>query len=170
MAFKSQEPFYFGIGRTSPWSQENKPPNVTGEETEVEELFGFVKSKFNVEPDPEEPPDYQSCVFVVEDSDGEILYRDRKYRVVADEDAHNEFATSLLFQITLPLDAFPGETTYRQVGLFLGLDPSEGYEGDDVIAPENVDDVGELYSLSNFRRINRTPDKLERVKFIINFG
>lgn len=162
--FRDTHEFWLGLGRTTSWEYENNPPDLTGDENEVEELFGYVKSEIEVEEGV-----FQNYVHVVRDSDGNILYRDRTYRMVDDIEIYNEFAHKLLFQITLPIDVFTDVDDYRQAGLFLDLQPSTGYEDEDILAPENVDNAGELYALSNFRKIVRVPDRFDRVMVVLEF-
>lgn len=42
--------FFIGLGRTTEWDDRYNPPELTGEETDVEELFGYIKSEINIDP------------------------------------------------------------------------------------------------------------------------
>jgi len=163
-AFRDTHEFWLGLGKTTVWDYDMDPPDLTGDEIEVEELFGYIISKIEVEEGV-----FKNYAHVTRDSNGEILYRDRKYRMVDDADIYTENAYHLLFQITLPIDEFTDVDKYRQAGLFLNLQPATGYEDEDILAPNEVEDSGEFYALSNFRPIERIPDRFDRVMVILSF-
>ena len=48
MNFTKKQYIYVGIGRTTPWVDENIPPIPTGDETAVVEIFGYKNLHKNV--------------------------------------------------------------------------------------------------------------------------
>lgn len=164
--FKDIEPeFFFGLGRTTPWENEYEPPSVTGVETEVEELFGFAQTKVTL-PDGTE----DSCGFVVEDSEGDILYNDRYYRLLNNGDEVEENATSLYFESIIPVSVFEGHSEFRQMGLYYGLQRESVVDNAEMLDyPDEVVDVGTIYAISNFTKIERRDDRLARLQLIVYF-
>lgn len=162
--------FWIGLGRTTSWP-DGEVPDLTGDETEVEELFGFILSKVTVSEGV-----YDKCSFVVEDPAGTIFYRGNQYRIVDDVNAQSEGAKRLYFEGLVPADEFPTVDDYRQLGIYYGLtrDLNNTVVEDEVLdydgtAGDEVTDVGTLYALCNISKVSRLSDRYEKIQMMIEF-
>lgn len=167
LEFKDRyDEIWIGLGRTESWEDEEQPPSLSGNEGQIDDLFGFVKSEVNLN-----VVDSDKCVFVKEDDDGDVIYNYKRYRMIKDKHAKEEGATKLYFRIKVRLDFFEDVDSYRQFGIYVDLEKDSSVSDDrnHLIYPDEVEDVGRLYSIYNTKPIIRPHDKSEVVKFIIDF-
>lgn len=115
--------FWFGVGRVSPWADENNPPVEVDTTVVIEQIQGFKR--------------VETVLFVKEDPNGQIVFRDRKFSPVSEENIYDQDARYLYFSAWLMFDQFP-VVTFRQTGLFVDVVPLPGYEGRDVLLPQQV--------------------------------
>lgn len=115
--------FWVGVGRTTPWPNENSPPAEDPTLTTLQEIQGYKR--------------VDSVQFVVEDPNGTILFRNRRYRIVPEQNIYTEGARWLYLTATLLFDQFP-IVTFRQTGIFVDVVPTAGNENKDVLLPNQV--------------------------------
>jgi len=151
--FYNRSNIYVGIGRTTPWVDENIPPIPTGDETAVVEIFGYknLHSKMYVVPDPE----------------GELSYRGQGWREVQPENIYDEGAKWVLVKFFLEFDELP-LIGYRQIGIYTGLEKLPGVS-DGPLVPEQVVNPGILEVIDNKKVESREVDKKEEITLIIEF-
>jgi len=129
---------FVGVGRTTPWENEEQPPSPTSDITELEELILYKR------------PDRLS--FVIPDSEGNIVVRGQNYKAITIEEAYDVQSQLVLVQINFTVTDFGGEANYRQIGVFNHVIPKEGKENKTILLPAEIANPG--YPL---HIINRSP-------------
>lgn len=143
---------WLGIGRTASWPSESAPPTENVASTVLDQPIGYKK--------------VEMTSLVVPDVAGTIVFQGQNYRIVADADGVSQLArycylkASLNYQETNSLGNVIGAVTFRQTGIFSGLVPQTGLEGETVLTPNQVSSVGRLIFLVN--HTPRTRDVLMR--------
>ena len=151
---------FVGIGKKTPWENENNPPYPEETQTEVTELIGLQRVdsyKFaKVIPNPT----------TLQKKTG-VYYKGLYYSVTQDKDiAIAEGYTSIMVQITLDRDtieAIPVNVTFRQVGLYVGVNatPEEIKYGITREEWDNkpIEDKGTLEVIDNRNPLSRNEDQ-----------
>ena len=161
---------FVGIGRTSPWEDENNPPYPDERQTEVEELIGLQRVdsyKFaKVIPNPT----------TLQKRTG-VYYKGLYYSVTQDSDiALNEGYTSIMIQVTLDRDtveSIPVDVTFRQVGLYVDVNatPDEIQYG--ITRTQWLNkleaDRGMLEVIDNRQPLSRQNNQQEEIYILIDF-
>lgn len=134
---KTESTYWFGIGRTAAWTDENDPPTVPDDYTAIDTPIVYVKASL-----------VKLAKIVVSGED--IIHNGVKYAWVADEDALTELARFLYCycELTPGVGGQP-YGTFRQTALYTDLVPATGHESDLWLAPANVEDVGNICYLAN---------------------
>ncbi len=127
---------FIGLGRSTPWDDEDNPPTPSAELTNIEEPILYKK------------PD-RLAFATIDDDNGTIPVLGHLYRLLSTEEARIVQCRSVLFQVSISILDFGEETSYRQIGLFNFLIPSEGNEMKTVLLPEEIDDVGYPFHIAN---------------------
>lgn len=153
-----QQTTYLGLGGGSPWEDEKNPPLADPLDSKLKDPIGYKKvDKVSL------------CrrVNSIEDASySTILYHGELWEMVPDSEAYNLHATHIYYETEVVKSDFPlGE--YRQVGIFTGLEPSEGITKPNLL-PDEVKDLGTLEFFENRQRQNRTPDTRIIERFIIS--
>lgn len=150
--FKNSATFWFGVGRTTPWSDESTPPSVDTSATALDELVGVQKAS--------------TVSLVYPDAGGLITYRGQNYTVSTDGNALANDAKFVLISTTLAYDTFP-LTTFRQVGLYSDIvgTPAEAT----ILLPGAISDLGALEGIDNREAITRAIDGVQTLSYIISF-
>jgi len=157
--FFSKPDKYFAIGRTTPWPDENNPPNPTGNETSVEEVIGYkaVTEQYFVKPDPN-----------ANESNGGIYYRGQWYAKTTDPNEAKSGGYKWVYLSTIiAYDELPLQT-YRQVGVYVGLQKAKGVDKSNLL-PSEVADPGTLEVIDNRKPQYRSIDQREKLSVIIEF-
>ena len=161
---------FIAIGRTSPWEDENNPPIPDETMTEVTELIGLQRiDSYKYAKVISNPTTLQKRTGV--------YYKGLYYSVTQDRDiALSEGYTSIMCQVTLDrdtLDAIPINVTFRQVGLYIGVQatPTEIQYG---ITRAEWDskltaDKGMLEVVDNRQPISRMEDQQETILILLDF-
>lgn len=135
LIIKQNSTFWIGVGRTTPWDDENDPPDETRLD-ELTEPIIFVRA-WNV----------SLCKPVL--ADGDVVYRGQHYAFVSDARAVDEMARFIYMVAELhPAQGQP-YGTYRQRAIMTNLVPAVGHENDLWLAPANVLDQGVTELLEN---------------------
>lgn len=137
---------YVAIGRSTPWVDENNPPEEDENTVLLDEVIGYKKvSKFSL---ARPLADGESTDYPVVD------YRGENWVLVPAAAAYDEGAKWLYAEARLMPEDFPlGK--YRQVGLHLELQPNTGVTKPN-LTPLEVRDPGTLYFYTNNPPIDRT--------------
>lgn len=153
--FFERNDIYFGIGRPDPWADEQFPPAPTIETTDLTTPIGFKK--------------VESVYMVVPDTEGEIVYRDKRWKIVPANQAIEEGARWVYIDCYLRYDELP-LSDYRQIGVYSRLKPKTSVPpGKYNLLPSEVDDRGILEVLDNRKRVSRQIDQKENLTLVIEF-
>ena len=146
----NESSMWVGIGRTTPWDDENAPPVPDPTATEVEEIVGYKV--------------YSEKYMVKEDPNGELIFNGKHYKIVSDPDT--ELPNLLYIRFDLEPTDLP-IVDYRQFGLFFGLTALPGYASNTSLLPDEVDSTGMLMAIDNRKVIHRSEDSREVIKFLL---
>ena len=140
------------VGQTTPWANEENPPDVDLSTTDINEIQGAKRCNI--------------VSLCVPDASGTIEFQGQKYRLVSDSEAYSQGARWVYFRADLKYDQFP-VVTYRQTALYIDLVPASGYEGYDVLYPTQIESNGILYYYKNHPPRYRTVESVDIVEVII---
>jgi len=146
--------FWFAVGRTSSWSDDNNPPAESVTTEMIDEIQG-LKRVDNIQ-------------FVKEDPAGNIIFKDKRYSVVAEEDIYVQDAVWLYFSAWLLFDKFP-VVTFRQTALLVDVIPASGHETDDPLLPANVSSFGKMIAYVNHVPRVRVAYGKDLIEFVLKF-
>lgn len=153
MTFKDVETIYFVVARTvTPWDDESNPPAESIDTTMLEEIAGLKKA---------------DTVSLCYPSDvGEIEFRGQRYSFVDDSVAYDYDSRYLYCSALLRFDEFP-IVTFRQYGITVGVIPTPGNEGKDVLLPDEVQNYGKLIGYVNIPPVIRTASSKNLLEIVI---
>ncbi len=126
---------FVGVGRTTPWADEENPPAPSSTTTTLEELIIYKRPN--------------RLTFVTNDDNGEITILGEKYRALTLDEARNLQAQQVLIQITLSTVDFGGPANYRQIGVFTYVVPTAGNESKSILLPSEIEDPGIIIHITN---------------------
>lgn len=126
--------FWFAVGKTSSWPDDDNPPQESVQTALIDDIQGLKK--------------VDTINFVKEDSNGTIVFGDKKYSVVNEQDIYDQDAIYMYFSATLKFEEFP-IVTFRQTALLVDVIPKAGHESDDPLLPENVNSYGKMIAYVN---------------------
>ena len=151
----NQDNIYLAIGRTTPWEDENFPPYPEPSDN-LEELICCKK--------------IEQKYYVIQDDNGTIFYRGKMYRVLTEEEAFENNCRWVFCSCWLNYDEAPINISYRQIALLTDVVRKEGVpEGQYVLLPEEIENLGDLEVLANDTVTARSASKRERLAIIIEF-
>lgn len=153
--FYNKEKIFMGLGKTTPWDNEMSPPIPTVVD-ELVEIAGYkrVESLFLVRPDP----------------DGELSYRNTKWKIIQKENALAEGAKWIFLSTYITYTELPTDISYRQIGVYTGLVLAESTPvGKYALLPHEVEHSGILEVIDNRTPIYREADQREQLIIIIEF-
>lgn len=168
--FYNKPEIFFGIGKTTPWGEADRTtstpddakiddynPPVPEPTDEIMELAGFKRAE-------------TVYLCVQDDNKGEIVYQEKRWRVIPLENAYDEGARWVYIAAQFAYSEFAFDISYRQVGLYTGIKRNENVpSGQFVLKPDEVADIGMLEVLDNRRPIYRMPDQREGLTVIVEF-
>ena len=146
---------YFGIGKTTPWDNEMTPPTPTINDDMVEVVgYKLIESLF----------------MVIPDDNGELVYRDTKWKIVPADQAYEKGARWVYVSTHVSYTELTTNISYRQIGLYTNLEKAEGVPtGKSILLPSEVGNPGILEVLDNRPPIYREADQREQLVLIIEF-
>lgn len=105
---------------------------------------------------------------VVPDVNGTIAYRDQNWRIVDPADALSQGARWVYVATSFIYDELPVNVTYRQLGVFSGLQRAEGVStSQGTLLPNQVASVGTVEVLENRSPTTRDISQQATIRFII---
>ena len=156
LSLVEQGNIYIGIGKTSPWTGENDdgfvPPEPNPDATELDELIGMKKA--------------DRVVMVAPDEGGSIEYGGFKWKPLTVEEAFERKSRWVLVEVTIMYDELPPKA-YRQIGIFSRVKTVKGKEGQLILLPEEIIDVGILEVLNNRKVVTRQTDTKDTYMMIV---
>ena len=155
LEFTAKNDKYFAIAKTAPWSNDNLPPKPDFGTANLTGVIGYKK--------------VERMHLVVPDVNGSISYRDSKWRQIDRNDAMQERSRWVYLECTLMYDELPLQT-YRQIGLFSGLEMEENVPpGKYALLPNEVQNPGILEVVDNRKPSSREIDQKEIISLIVEF-
>ena len=126
---------FVGVGRTTPWEDEENPPAPSSTDTTLEELIIYKRPN--------------RLTFVTNDDNGELTILGDKYRALTLEEARDIQSRLVLIQTTFSTADFGGPVDYRQIGVFTYVVPTAGNESKSILLPSEIEDPGLIIHLTN---------------------
>ena len=164
---------YIGLGRTSPWADENDPdisdtfPPIPSEDmTELEEFQGMQKCTWKRYAKPYVAPTTEQ-----KDAAGTVYYKGLYYETTTELDyaLANGF-TAVMFLMTADSDQyFTTDFAFRQVGLFMDVNSNDPFIPADDYSTMSAADKGHLIAVQNMMPVTRQDTQLEKFYFLIQF-
>ena len=146
---------YFAIGKSDPWVDEDYPPAPSINDSDVTGVIGLKK--------------IESKHMVVPDEEGDIVYRDSRWRIVPYDQAVVENARWVYISCSLLYDELP-LVDYRQVGVYSRVVKNEGIlPGKFNLLPSEVADLGILEIIDNRKKTSRNLDQKETLSIVLEF-
>ncbi|AAX92368.1 baseplate morphogenetic protein C [Staphylococcus phage Twort] len=153
--FYASKDFHLVLGKTSPWSNEQSPPQPKDTTTTLDEVIGYKKAKKVALVRPAQP--------TTDDSKTKIQYGNREWVEVSPENAIKEGAKYVYLQAEVVGEELP-LGTYRQVGFTMGLKSSTDKLN---LLPSEVQDAGTLIFYDNKQFQNRVAQTTVTESFIM---
>lgn len=157
LAFVESGPIYFGLGKSSPWSENENdsdfiPPEPNPNAENLEELIGLKKA--------------ERVALVKPDENGEIEYAGMTFKTITKEEAFKEKARWVLLETVIAFDELP-PLSYRQIGIFSHVKVKKGVGEKTALLAEDIEDVGILEVLNNRKVVTRQADTKDSYFMII---
>lgn len=148
--------FWMAVGRTTAWPTELAPPSPSVSSIEVEEAIVYVKAEV-----------VSLCKTI--SSNPDVTVRGQGYKYVLPVDAVEEFARFIYIRARFdPSNGQPYDT-FRQIGVFSNLEPTQAHANDLWLAPANVLDEGILEYIENNAPTVMNLNRQEVIQVIIEF-
>lgn len=153
----SEAGIWLALGRSlTPWPEESNPPVPNPLASDIEEVMGF-KAVDNI-------------TFVRQNPGGQIFYLGDHYEPISDSQAALYLSTLLYVRFVIPVNFMVG--TYRQVGIYRGLIPSESVSGGSpypTLTSQQVLSRGSLDIYENFSPTTRNNHQQDEYSFMLQF-
>ena len=160
--FYNKDEIFFCIGKTSPWPDEENPPEPDADST-IEGAIGYKRHEFKYLVVPYDGGDTPDGTVIID------YGPDSKWKAVPAGSAVDEKAMWVYVETTINAEDFPlGD--YRQVGLYTNLVRASGVDSNKTtLLPSEVEDPGLLEIIDNRVKVTRLEDTRENLSFIIKF-
>ena len=151
---------YLVIGKTSPWTDDNNPPEEDETVTVISEIIGYKKvKKFSLARPLTAGETAESIGYPV------VTYAGQAWALIPVDKAYAEKARWVYVEAEIKPEDFPlGE--YRQVGVHVGLIPNAGINKQN-LDPTEVASAGLLRFYENKQPQNRTSSVYALEQFMI---
>lgn len=149
---------YFGLGKTTPWENENDPsfsaPLPSVEKTSLDELIGMKKVSV------------KSLVYP--DDAGTIVYRDKTWRKISADEAVRLGAHWVYIEAQVLYNDLPA-VAYRQIGVFSRVQPKQTVSDPSTLLPSDIENQGILEIFDQRKVVTRNEDSRDIFSMIIEF-
>jgi hypothetical protein len=154
---------YLVFGKTSPWVDEENPPEESADVSAISEVIGYKKAKrFSLARPLRTGETAESVSYPV------ITYRSQVWVLVPTDKAYEEKARWVYFEAEILETDFPANQ-FRQVGVQIGLKPRSNVTKDNLL-PSEVADTGVLKLYENKLSQRNGTDVYVREQFMIKIG
>jgi hypothetical protein len=151
---------YLVIGKSSPWTDDNNPPEEDENVTAISEIIGYKKVKnFSLARPLASGESADTVGFPV------VTYSGQQWVLVPVDQAYEQKARWVYIESEIHPEDFP-LGSYRQVGVHVGLSPNAGVTKSN-LHPTEVADTGVLRFYENREPQNRTSSVYSLEQFII---
>lgn len=149
---------YLVIGRPTPWSNEQAPPEPTESTTKLDDIIGYKKVTKAVLVRPTKDSD----------SNREIIsYGNKSWTVIGEGEAIAEGAKWVYFESKVVGDELP-TGTHRQAGIAIDVEPKTGI-GKQALLPDELNSQGTLMFYDNKQFQNRTEQVTTTERMVVEF-
>lgn len=145
---------YFGIGRTTAWTDDADPPPEDPDAVVLEEVVGYKS--------------LSAIKLLKPDAGGAFDWGGQKWTEVTAENARAQGATYVYVEARLEYAELP-LITFRQVGIFTGLVRAGGAPATGPLLPAQVTSPGDLEALDNRTPVLRAADKVDVLTMVLSF-
>lgn len=158
ISFQELPSVYFGIGRTSPWADNETDADFTAplpsvDATSIDELIGMKK--------------VENKVLVTPDESGTIVYRDQTWRKISAEEAIKLGAHWVYLETSIYYEDLPA-SSYRQIGVFSRVKGTDGNLATaSTLLPADISDIGILEILDQRKVVTRNEDSRDTFSMIV---
>lgn len=150
--YRDRPSIWVGLGRTSPWANEQEPPKPSRSQTSVEELFAMKL--------------VDGAFLVVPDENGKIIGKNGvTYRQVTDQEGLDLQTPYLCLRFIIETDEFQ-LISYRQVGVYVDAIPDQGFSSFSALTPDKFQTLGRLYYLDNGLLETRYPNTRHEIVIV----
>lgn len=149
---------YLVIGRPTPWSNEQAPPEPTEGTTQLDETIGYKKVTKAV------------LVRPTKDSDSNretVSYGNKSWTVIGEYEAKAEGAKWAYFESEIVGDELP-TGTYRQAGIAIDVEATTGVNKL-ALLPSELTSAGTLMFYDNKQFQNRTEQVSTKERMVVEF-
>ena len=142
---------YIGLGRSSPWSDEDKVPDSNPDATSLTEPLVYRKAQT-----------VSLCKLANDKDEGALVFGGKRYKTLSpledlDPDANCIYATA-----SFSYSDLQEQLTFRQVGLFIDFKLNNDVTST-IIKPAQVADTGILLSINNMKLASITKTSTVKV-------
>lgn len=144
MLYEQASSIYIGLGKPTPWTDENKIPDPSPDAISLEEPIAYTKAQR-----------VTLCTLASKEDTDTIAFGDKFYKPVITTSSLNPDATYLYVSTQFKYADIGKEIQFRQVGLFVGFVPNDRVTST-IVLPTQVGTQGTMLSISNNKLINIT--------------
>ncbi|AUO79638.1 hypothetical protein BSP10_235 [Bacillus phage BSP10] len=151
---------YLVFGKTSPWTDEDNPPQEDPNAAAIQEIVGYKKVRqFSLARPLEQGEQPTDTPYPV------VTYNQQQWVLIPVDKAYTEKARWVYIEAEIQPDDFAlGE--YRQVGIHVDLKPANGVTKQNLL-PSEVADPGILRFYENRKRQTRTSSVYALEQFLV---
>jgi len=153
---KTNSTYWLAVGRTTPWTDEQAPPEPSPGVIDIEEAIVFVPAEM-----------VRLAKFVQSTED--VIVKNNRYQFVDDEDAIEQQARFLYIKGRFDPSTGQPYGTFRQLAIFTGVTPQTQYQDMLWLAPAHVLSRGVLEYIENKPPTIMNLEREEVVQAIIEF-
>lgn len=144
MLYEQAPSIYLGLGKSTPWNDENNVPDNDPTATALDEPIAYTKAQ-----------DVALCTKLDKVEQGAITVGSTSYKPIANTDEINVDAVYIYAASTFSYEDLQKDTQFRQVGMFIGFKPKADVKNT-IILPTQVEKQGTLVSILNSKLVNIT--------------
>lgn len=160
---------YFSIGKISEWAESDRTKSTSSSNavsdysppspelsSDIVELVGMKK--------------VERMFLVVPDENGSLVYRDSRWKIIAQDKALDKGARWVYLSASLNYNELPIDISYRMIGINTGITRKSGISKDKyVLEADEISDKG-ITEIIDFRRpIYRETGQREELAVVIEF-
>lgn len=144
MLYNQASTIYIGLGKSSPWNDENQVPDNSDTSTSLDEPIAYTKAQ-----------KVYLCKPSLTGGEGTVNFGGNYYTIITDTSALDKDAYYIYASADFKFDSFKKDIQFRQVGLFINFLPRKDVMST-IILPSQVDKLGTMLSISNNKLVNIT--------------
>lgn len=144
MIFEQASNIYLGLGKSTPWADENTVPDTNPESTALDEPIAYMKAQ-----------KVFLCKKVDKATNNTVALGGSFFLPVANNEVVDPDAVYVYVSSKFDYASLQKEIQFREVGMFVGFKPKADAKNT-IILPPQVDKLGTMVSIQNIKLINIT--------------